>query len=196
MSLPEHIQRLKRDLLVSPPRISAYRELPFAILLYPANEERQLRLNLRRFAAAIEHESDKRVAFVSLADLLWEALEESHGIEEFVEQERFQGFAKTEETIARTLNDPDFVALPDRLARRLTGLDPARDIAVLVRAGALAPALYHMSTLLDEMQGRTMVPTVLCYPGALEGATGLKFMSPFVDKEPMGNYRVEIYRAS
>jgi hypothetical protein len=131
---------------------------------------------------------------VSLAELLWEALEQSYGIEEFVEQERFEGFDKVEETISRTLTDPEFVALPDRLAARLADLDPARDVAIVVRAGALSPALYQISTLLDEMQGRTSVPTVLCYPGGLEGTTGLMFMAPFIEKEPMGNYRVEIYR--
>ena len=89
----------------------------------------------------------------------------------------------------------DFVPLPDRLAARLKGLDPDRNIALLVRAGAMAPALYQMSSLLDGMQGRTLIPTVLCYPGTIEGATGLRFMD-LKNREPMGNYRVEIYRAT
>lgn len=192
-SLPEHIDRLRRDLLADPPRISAYRDLPFAILLYHPADEQQLRGHVRRLKAALEV-AGKRVTFVSMAELLWEALEETEGIDAFIEQERFEGFARTQETIGRYLTDPDFGPLPDRLAGRLQGLDPARDVALLVRAGAMAPALYQMSTLLDAMQGRTLVPTALCYPGTIEGATGLRFMD-LKDREPMGNYRVEIYRA-
>ncbi|NLE26924.1 MAG: DUF1788 domain-containing protein [Clostridiaceae bacterium] len=36
-----------------------------------------------------------------------------------------------------------------------------------------------------------MVPTVLFYPGTLDGITGLRFMD-MRDRDPMGNYRVEI----
>ena len=191
-SLPEHLARLRRDLLASPPRISAYRDLPFAILLYRPDQERELRTHVRRLKAGLEAEG-KRVTLVSLAELLWQALEESEGVDAFVEQERFEGFQAAQRTINRYLTDPDTPSLPDRLAAKLAGLDPARDVAILVRAAAMAPALYHMSTLLDEMQGRTLVPTVLCYPGTLEGATGLRFMD-LPGREPMGNYRVEIYR--
>jgi hypothetical protein len=56
----------------------------------------------------------------------------------------------------------------------------------------MAPAIYHMSKLLDEMQGRTRVTTILFYPGTLEGTTGLRFMG-LKDREALGNYRVKIY---
>lgn len=191
-SLPDHLARLQRDLLAVPPRISAYRDLPFAIALYPPRAERELRTSVRRLTAAVEA-AGRRVTLISLADLLWDALARTDGVEAFVEQERFETFAAAQRTINGYLTDPDLAALPDRLATRLAGLDPARDVAFLVRAAALAPALYHMSTLLDEMQGRTMVPTILFYPGTLEGATGLRFMD-LPGREPMGNYRVEIYR--
>jgi hypothetical protein len=191
-SLPDHIARLQRDLLASPPRISAYRDLPFAILLYHPRQERELRTHIRRLRAGLEA-AGKRVTLVSLAELLWEALDGTEGVEAFVEQERFEGFAAVERIINGYLTDPELACLPDRLAKRLAELDPERDIAILVRAAAMAPALYHMSTLLDEMQGRTMVPTIICYPGTIEGATGLRFMD-LPSREPMGNYRVEIYR--
>ena len=57
----------------------------------------------------------------------------------------------------------------------------------------MAPAIYHMSKLLDEMHGRTMITTILFYPGTLkEGNTGLLFMD-LKDREVQGNYRVKIY---
>jgi hypothetical protein len=49
-----------------------------------------------------------------------------------------------------------------------------------------------MSSLLDKMQGKTKVPTVLFYPGTLEGTTGLHFMG-LRNRETTGNYRVKIY---
>lgn len=114
-SLPEHIDRLQRDLLATPPRISAYRDLPFAILLYHPKEERQLRAHVRRLKAGLEA-AGKRVTLVSMAELLWEALEETEGTDAFIKQERFEGFARAQETIGRYLTDPDFASLPDRLA--------------------------------------------------------------------------------
>jgi hypothetical protein len=56
----------------------------------------------------------------------------------------------------------------------------------------MAPAIYPMSRLLDEMHGRTRVTTILFYPGTIEGTTGLRFMD-LEDKEVQGNYRVKIY---
>ena len=78
------------------------------------------------------------------------------------------------------------------LAERLSGLDPAKNIAFLTRAGAMAPGIYHMSKLLDQMQGKTRVTTILFYPGSIEGTTGLRFMN-LKDREALGNYRVKIY---
>ena len=44
------------------------------------------------------------------------------------------------------------------------------------RVAAMAPGLYHMSKLLDQMHGKTRVTTILCYPGSIEGTTGLRFI--------------------
>lgn len=193
-SLPAHIERLQRDLLATATGISAYRELPFAILLYAPDRERELRGQIRLLTAGLE-QAGKRVEIISLAELLWQGLDEEEGIDSFVRQERREGFEAAQRTIGRYLTDPELAPLPERLAERLRPLDPGRDVAILVRAAAMSPAFYHMSTLLDEMQGKTMVPTILCYPGTLEGTTGLRFMD-LPGREPMGNYRVEIYRAS
>jgi len=65
-------------------------------------------------------------------------------------------------------------------------------VAFLVRVAAMAPGLYHMSKLLDQMHGKTRVTTVLFYPGSIEGTTGLRFMD-LKDREALGNYRVKIY---
>ena len=81
--------------------------------------------------------------------------------------------------------------LASMLEERLKALDPAKDVAFLTRVAAMAPGVYHMSKLLDQMQGRTRVTTILFYPGSIEGTTGLRFMD-LKDREALGNYRVKI----
>src|SRR4051812_39918794 len=97
-SLPEHLDRLRRDLLTTPPRISAYRDLPFAIVLYRPAEERELRSQLRRLRGSLEA-AGKRVTIISLAELFWTALEETEGVEAFLQQEREEGYAAAQWTI-------------------------------------------------------------------------------------------------
>ncbi len=190
-SLSADIKRLEEDLAATPPRISAYHDLPFAILRYDAEEEWDLRREVRRLAVRLGN-AGKRVHTISLADLLWEAIEDCEGFDAVVELERDRGFEIAQQQVTTYLSDPDWRPLPDILAERLEPLDPERDIAFLVRASAMAPAVYHMSRLLDEMQGRTQVTTILFYPGTLEGTTGLRFMG-LKGREAMGNYRVKIY---
>ena len=190
-SLKERIYQLEGDLTATPMRISAYHDLPFAILRYDPEEEWELRREARHLATRLGH-SGKQVQVISLADLLWEAIERSEGLDAVVELERARGFETAQAQVTTNLSDPDWSPLPDLLAERLRLLDPARHIAFLLRAAAMAPALYHLSRLLDEMQGRTQLPTVLFYPGALEGANGLRFMG-LHSRETTGNYRVKIY---
>jgi hypothetical protein len=190
-SLSADIRRLEEDLTANPMRISAYHDLPFAILRYDPEEEWDVRREVRRLAVRLGN-AGKRVRMISLADLLWEAIEDCEGLNAVVELEKDRGFEVAQQQVTTYLSDPDWRPLPDLLAERLEMLDPERDVAFLVRASAMAPAIYHMSRLLDEMQGRIEVTTILFYPGTLEGTTGLRFMG-LRSREAMGNYRVKIY---
>lgn len=191
LSLKERIDLLEADLGATPMRISVYRDLPFAILRYDPAEEWQVRREARLLATRLS-DRGKDVRTISLADLLWAAIEESEGIETVAETERERGFEVAQAQVTTYLTNPVWAPLPDLLSARLEGLDPQRHVVFLTRAAALAPAIYHMSTLLDAMQGRTGVPTILFYPGSLEGTTGLRFMDQ-KGREAMGNYRVKIY---
>ena len=191
MSLKERVDLLENDLKAVPMRISVYGDLPFAILRYDPEEEWELR-RLARLLATKLHNHSKEVQTISLADLLWEAVEQTEGLDAIAELEKQRGFEAAQEQVTTYLSDEDWRPLPDALPERMRSLDPARHVVFLTRAGVMAPAIYHMSKLLDEMQGRTRVPTVLFYPGSLEGTTGLRFMS-LKDREALGNYRVKIY---
>lgn len=191
LSLEQRIELLEGDLKTSPPRITIYNDLPFAILRYEPQKEWQLRREIERLATRLRNYG-KDVHIISLADLLWEVISVTEGLDAIVELERQRGFNAAQEQITTYLSDRDWCPLSDALLDRLRPLNPGASIVFLTRAAALAPAIYHMSRLLDEMQGRTRVPTVLFYPGTLEGNTGLRFMA-MKDREAMGNYRVKIY---
>jgi Domain of unknown function (DUF1788) len=165
--------------------------LPFAILRYEPQKEWQLRREIERLATRLRN-CGKDVHIISLADLLWEIISVTEGLDAIVELERQRGFNAAQEQITTYLSDRDWRPLSDAVLDRLRPLIPEVSIVFLTRAAALAPAIYHMSRLLDEMQGHTRVPTVLFYPGTLEGTTGLRFMA-MKDREAMGNYRVKIY---
>jgi hypothetical protein len=191
LSLEERIELLENDLKSSPPRISVYNDLPFAILRYDPEKEWQLRREVRRLATRLNN-AGKEVHLISLAELLWEVIETTEGLEAIVELEKQRGFDAAQEQVTVYLSDKDWRPLPDALYDRLRSFDPERSVVFLLRAAAMAPAIYHMSRLLDEMQGRTRIPTILFYPGTLEGTTGLRFMA-LKDREALGNYRVKIY---
>jgi hypothetical protein len=189
--LKERIDLLEKDLKATPPRVSVYGDLPFAILRYDPDEEWDVRREAKLLATRLGV-TGREVKFVSLADLLWRAVEETEGLGAVVQLEQQRGFEAAQEQLTTYLSDDDWRPLPDMLAERLEALDPERHVVFLTRAAVMAPAIYHMSKLLDEMQGRTRVITILFYPGTLDGTTGLRFME-LKDREALGNYRVKIY---
>jgi len=191
LSLKERIDLLENDLKADPPRISVYHDLPFAILRYEPQEEWTLRRETRLLATRLKAAS-KEVVTISLAKLLWNTIENAEGIEPIVDLERRQGFNRAQGQITTYLSDSNWYLLPELLANEMNKYDPKKNIVFLSRAASLSPAIYHLSKLLDEMQGHTKVPAILFYPGSLEGATGLRYMS-IKDRESFGNYRVKIY---
>jgi len=191
LSLKDRIELLENDLKTVPPRISVHHDLPFAILRYDPKEEWEVRREAKLLATRMG-DCGKQVQTISLAELLWEAIANSEGLDAILELERERGFEAAQEQVNIYLSDPDWSYLPQMLAERLRSLDPTKNIVFLLRAAAMAPAIYQMSKLLDEMQGRTRVVTILFYPGTLEGTTGLRFMA-LKEREAMGNYRVKIY---
>lgn len=191
LSLKERIDLLEKDLRATPPRVSVYSNLPFAILRYDPQDEWEIRREVRLLATRLSA-AGREVKLISLADLLWEVIAETEGLDAVVQLEHQRGFEAAQEQITTYLSDVDWRPLPDVLAERLQSLDPQRHVVFLTRASVMAPAVYHMSKLLDEMQGRARVITILFYPGTLEGTTGLRFMA-LKDREALGNYRVKIY---
>lgn len=190
-SLNSRIELLENDLKASPPRISVHHDLPFAIFRYDPGEEWALRREVRLLATRLE-ETGKKTAIIKMSELLWQAIQESEGIEAVVELENDRGFLAAQEQVTTYLSDRDWRPLAGLLTERLQALDSATEVVFLMRAAAMAPGLYYMSKLLDQMQGKTSLITILFYPGSIEGTTGLRFMA-LKDWDALGNYRVKIY---
>ncbi|MBI3468947.1 MAG: DUF1788 domain-containing protein [Planctomycetes bacterium] len=190
-SLKGRIELLKSDLTAVPPRISVYHDLPFAILRYDPSEEWDLRQKVRLLATRLET-TGKQVHVIPISEFLWRAINETEGLDAVVELERERGYLAAQDQVTTYLSDRDWRPLADLLAERLAKLDADKSIALLTRVAAMAPGLYHVSKLLDQMHGKTRVPTILFYPGSIKGTTALQFMN-LEEREALGNYRVKIY---
>ncbi|MGL6074889.1 MAG: BREX protein BrxB domain-containing protein [Fimbriiglobus sp.] len=190
-SLRERIDLLENDLKAVPPRISVYHDLPFAILRYDPAEEWDLRREVKLLATRLEA-TGKNVHQIPMSEFLWKAIDETEGLEEVIGLERSRGYSAAQDQVTTYLSDREWLPLAKLLEERLKELNPAKDIAFLTRVAAMAPGIYHMSKLLDLMQRKTGVTTILFYPGSIEGTTGLLFMN-LKDRDALGNYRVKIY---
>jgi len=189
--LKERIAWLERELPPNPPRYKIYDALPFAILRYDPEQEWELRREVRRLATRMRN-SGVDVVTISLAELLWGTIEGIEGLDAIAELERVRGFAEAQKQVYSYLSDSDFAPLPEQLAGRLAAYDPDTTVCFLIHAGSLAPYTYPLAQLLEQMQGRTSVPTILFYPGYLEGTNQLRFMG-LPGRDSRGSYRVKIY---
>jgi hypothetical protein len=168
LSLKDRINLLEEDLTAVPPRVSVYHDLPFAILRYDPEQEWELRGETNKLITRLSGKG-KEVINISLSSLLWEAIEKSEGLEAIIELEKERGFPVAQEQVTVYLSDPDWCPLTELLTEKIHDLDRERHLIFLTGASAMAPSIYHMSRLLDEMQGKTDVIMILFYPGSIEG---------------------------
>ena len=196
-SLKDSIAPLESDLKAVPPRINVYHDLPFAIMRYDPTDEWELRREIKLLATRLEA-AGKEVHIIPMSELLWSALERVHqkdddeGMEAVIALERERGYVEAQQQVTTYLSSKVWIPLWDLLAERLASISPENSVVFLTRVAAMSPGIFHMSMLLDKMQGKTKVTTILFYPGSIEGTTGLRFMD-LKDREALGNYRVKIY---
>jgi hypothetical protein len=196
-SLKDSIGPLESDLRAIPPRINVYQDLPFAIMRYDPADEWELRREIKLLATRLEA-TGKSVYIIPMSELLWLALnkvnqkDDAEGLAAIVELEKDRGFVEAQQQVTTYLSSKVWVPLWDLLADRLASIHPENSVVFLSRVAAMSPGIFHMSMLLDRMHGKTTVPTILLYPGSIEGTTGLRFMD-LKDREALGNYRVKIY---
>lgn len=169
------------------PRISAYHDMPYALFRYDPEEEFELRKQVTMLETRLSQKG-KRIKRISLAECLDEAMRSQRPLEEWFAAEREQGVETVVETVHSVLSE--YKPLVELVAERMPiEHDPLRDIVFILRTGALFP-VYRTFSLLEQLKGRVHVPTVLFYPGDLDGASGLRFMG-VLDAEH--NYRPKIF---
>lgn len=193
-SLSERIEALERDLLAEPMRISQDEALPFAIVQYQPQEEWDLRREMRRCMTRLQQQG-KRIVRLSLAAMLWQSIAACEGIPAIAKLEAERGFLVAQNQVTTYLSDPDWMPLVRSLADKLNALGQEHDVVFLWRAAALSPGIYFLSKLLDELRHRTTTPTILFFPGTLEGQSELRFMD-LKGRDVLGNYRARIYGRS
>jgi hypothetical protein len=194
MSLADPIlKRLREDLepvlALADPRakLSAYHDMPYAIFHYSPEDEFELRKQITLLETRLTQKG-KHVSRISLAQCLDEAMHSQRPLEDWFSAEREQGTDTIVETVHSVLSE--YAPLVDLVAARMPeDPDPLRDIVFILRTGALFP-VYRTFSLLEQLKGRVTVPTVLFYPGDLDGAAGLRFMG-VLDAEH--NYRPKIF---
>jgi hypothetical protein len=185
--------RITRDLeavlSLEDPRVklSAYHDMPYAIFRYDPEDEFDLRKQVTMLETRLSQKG-KRIKRISLAECLDEAMRAQRPLVEWFSAERDQGTETIVQTIHSVLSE--YSPLVDLVAARMPAdPDPLRDIVFILRTGALFP-VYRTFSLLEQLKGRVHVPTVLFYPGDLDGAAGLRFMG-VLDAEH--NYRPKIF---
>ena len=169
---------------------------PYQLYVYRPEEEWQVRTELQDLRRWLEAPAQRTTcAAVSLADVLWEALDERGRLDDLVglEEEALGdalALAEAHRAVAEVLREAPTVA--ERVARRVAMAGDGRDrVAVfLYRAGALYPAM-RTSAILEDLLGQVRRPVTLLYPGAVEGEFGLRFMDRC---EPTYGYRATIVK--
>ena len=196
-SLKDSIAPLESHLKSVPMQIGVYQDLPFAIMRYDPADEWELRREIKLLATRLEA-AGKEVHIIPLSELLWSALEQVHtkdqdeGLEAVITLEKDRGYVEAQQQVTTYLSSKVWVPLWELLANRLASFNSETSVVFLTRVAAMSPGIFHMSMLLDKMHGKTKVPTILFYPGSIEGTTGLRFMD-LKDRDALGNYRVKIY---
>ena len=195
LSLKERIELLENDLKQDPPGFTMSSDLPFAIFRYnpklPDEGEWKMRREIQNLSVRVQNDTGRHVHILSMSTLFWQSIDQSEGLETLIQLEQESGFEAAQAQISVYLSDPDWRPLPTLLAEAMAKLDPRQTFVFLTRCAVFAPAMYRVSSLLEQMMGKTNVPAVLFYPGSWRGS--LNYMDLKSDEEPLGSYRVKIY---
>lgn len=187
--LPNSILRLGEEIVTYYTGTYAAGTPPYMVYVYPPNQEYRVRSDLNDLKAWLRARGVTAVA-LSLADLFWEAIDESGFGDQIVAEEHRRRddpavLSDVLVSVSQILQGPP--SLADRVLRAL-GEVPERSATFLYRAGALYPC-FRTSALLDDLRERLPEPVVLLYPGRLVGLYGLSFMGRC---DPAHGYRATI----
>ena len=165
---------------------------PYTLYVYEPDKELIVRRELQEGLRAYLTAKGVNVAAISLADLFWQAIDESEFYHSIVESERASpNDTWVLEQIHSSLHE--ILTTKPTLADRViaaVNTQRAKTAVMLYRAGSLYP-VFRTSTLLDDLRERLRLPVLLLYPGHVVDPYGLRFMGKC---EPTRGYRAKIYQ--
>src|SRR5450759_4502524 len=112
-SLKERVRRLEDDLRAKPMRHFVYGDLPFAVFVYEPDKEWEMRHEMQLLKTRLENEGVRAITYISIAELLWQSIDESEGMKTITDFETSQGFQAAQQQIYDYLSDPMWRTLPD-----------------------------------------------------------------------------------
>ena len=174
MPLPESLQRIGDE-------IRSYSEAPngspsYSLYVHEPEDELAVRREIADLTAYLTAHG-VAVAAISLADLFWDAVDESGFYDEMIDTERANqsdpwALKQVHETLHEILTGEP--SLADRVVSAVED-KPEGCAVILYRAGGLYP-VFRTSALLDDLRERLKRPVVLVYPGHVVDPYGLRFM--------------------
>ena len=164
---------------------------PYSLYVYEPEAELAVRREMQDLKGFLTA-NQINVAAVSLATLLWEAIDDSGFYDSILESEQDSPndpwvLEQVRGSLHEILNEPPTLA--DRVIAAVDGQQDNTAV-LLYRAGALYP-VFRTSSLLDDLRERLRRPVLLLYPGHVVEPFGLRFMGKC---EPTHSYRAKIYR--
>jgi hypothetical protein len=191
--LPDSLQKIGDEILAHARTVGLGGSPPYSVYVYEPDEELAARRDMLNLSAYLTA-NGVDVAAISLADLFWDAVDESHFYDDMVETERDNpgdpwALKQVHESLHEILTAQP--SLADRVIRAVDD-KPSGSAVILYRAGALYP-VFRTSSLLDDLRDRLKRPVVLLYPGHVVDPYGLRFMGKC---EASHGYRAKIFRRS
>lgn len=188
-SLETSFLELRKNLL-SVDRLNPTHADPFFHFVHRPEETAELMRCLSRWRTRLEQEDGWRVQVYSVAEAMWEIIEESGRWEDWLTVEPDTSRAEALDAVRDALRTKDpggrqglAPALLDVISHR----DPNR--LLLLTDAALLHPFFRVRPIESLVQDRMGSPTVLFYPGGRVGQFGLRFLG-FYSEDP--NYRSSI----
>ena len=176
------------DKIRDPDSLSPAQSDPLFYFTYPPELMLDLKKRLPRWMSRIR-ETGFEVRRISMADLLWETVDESGRWDIWLELEGDADMNQINESVRDVLRQGN--ALVKRVADIVSST--AKGTMILVTESELLHPYFRTRAIEGWLHDRVETPTVILYPGEQSGQFGLKFLG-FYSVDP--NYRSPIIGGS
>jgi len=155
---------------------------PIFYFVYPPALMLDIKKHLARWTTRIREETGHEVVRISLADILWETVDQSGRWDTWLELEAEADADQINDAVRDVLRQGN--TLVDRVTEAITSA-PEGTVVLLTEAELLHP-YFRTRTIESYLHDKIKTPTVIFYPGRRSGQYGLHFLDFYpVD----GNYR-------